>query len=146
MNRRIINRLIVSLLVFSLILAGISPFCATRSDAPSAVPSAVANASSNIIEICTLQGLQLLDLSSGKRITDADANTGTEDEKPSKAQDDNACPYCFVTNLARVSPDNIAAVPDYLRIYRDYNVTYENAVLLSLQAERYEPRAPPYIS
>lgn len=142
MNRRIINRLIVSLLVFSLILAGISPFCATRSDAP----SATANASSNIIEICTLQGLQLLDLSSGKRITDTDANTGTEDEKPSKAQDDNACPYCFVTNLARVSPDNIAAVPDYLRIYRDYNVTYESAVLLSLQAERYEPRAPPYIS
>ncbi len=140
MNRRIINRLIVSLLVFSLILAEISPFCATRSDAP----SATANASSNIIEICTLQGLQLLDLSSGKRITDAD--TGTEDEKPSNAQDDNACPYCFVTNLARVSPDNIAAVPDYLRIYRDYNVTYESAVLLSLQAERYEPRAPPYIS
>lgn len=143
MNRLIINRLIVSLLVFSLILAGISPFCATRSDVPSAAPSA---ASSNIIEICTLQGLQLLDLSSGKRITDTDADTGTADEKPSKAQDDNACPYCFVTNLARVSPDNIAAVPDHLRIYRDYNVSYESAVLLLLQAERYEPRAPPYIS
>lgn len=67
-----------------------------------------------------------------------------EDGQPSDTKEKKSCSYCFVTHLARVSPDNILyALPAFSKAHND-GFSYKDTILLPVRAERYEARAPPY--
>ncbi|MCB9982293.1 MAG: hypothetical protein H6861_01285 [Rhodospirillales bacterium] len=119
-----IKKLTVLVLVFALIFSGISPFCVTR-----------AAASQDLIEICTAEGIKVIDRETGAPVSG--------DEAPADTQKKKSCAYCFTTNLARVSPDIVFfPLPPPPR-GPGLKIRDKDIIPLSLRGQRYEARAPP---
>lgn len=113
------------LLIFSLIINIISPFCALHSS------------STENIEICTPSGMQIIERT---------VNQTSPADPPSKQQQSNkkTCSYCFASHMERL-PANASNIVDLpIGKIQSQILPKEYIIAYNQPATRYEARAPPY--
>lgn len=106
--------------LFGFLTAGLFPQCAQS------------NPSKNYIEICTINGIELVAL-------DSAPDEGKQAPKPRKP-----CPYCFAAHMDRIAPDAPAYSLSLDSIAETTQFPAVHTIRLPSRPERYEARGPPY--